>query len=120
MRVPQKPSEPRAHLSGAETACHAVGNAKCEGHHFVRIDRETVSPKKGRSMAVFADREVPPMNLLRLIFWTAGLAYCGSFLFAGRGVQSLHDASVSGALIGAVLGLLFAFMLTRRARRRHI
>jgi hypothetical protein len=42
------------------------------------------------------------MNLLRVIFWTAGLAYCGSFLFAGRGVQSLHDASVSGALIGAV------------------
>jgi hypothetical protein len=60
------------------------------------------------------------MNLVRVIFWTAGLAYCGSFLFAGRGVQSLRDASVSGALIGAVLGLLFAFMLTRRARRRHI
>jgi hypothetical protein len=71
-------------------------------------------------MAAVAHREVPRMNLLRVLFWTAGLAYCGSILFAGRGVQSLHDASVSGALIGAVLGLLFAFMLTRRARRKHI
>jgi membrane associated rhomboid family serine protease len=60
------------------------------------------------------------MNLLRVIFWTAGLAYCGSFLFAGRGVHSLHDASVSGAMTGAVLGLFFASMLTRRARRKHI
>jgi hypothetical protein len=60
------------------------------------------------------------MNLLRVIFWTAGLAYCGSFLFAGRGVQSLKNASLSGALIGAVLGFLLATMLTRRARRKHI
>ena len=60
------------------------------------------------------------MNLARMIVWTIALAYCGSFLFAGRGVRSLHDASVSGAVIGAVLGLLIAFMLIRRARRRHI
>ena len=60
------------------------------------------------------------MNLVRVILWTAALAYGGSFLFAGRGVQSLKDASVSEALIGAILGFLLAIMFTRRARRKHI
>ena len=60
------------------------------------------------------------MNPLRVILWTVAMAYSGSFLFAGRGVRSLHDASVSGALIGAVLGSLLAIMFIRRARRKHI
>ena len=60
------------------------------------------------------------MNLLRLAFWIAGMAYVGSFLFAGRGVHSFQEASVAGALIGAVLGFLFAILLTQRARRKHI
>jgi len=38
------------------------------------------------------------MTLIRIIVWTIALAYCGSFVFAGRGVRSLHDASVSGGL----------------------
>jgi hypothetical protein len=58
------------------------------------------------------------MTLIRMIVWTIALAYCGSFLFAGRGVRSLHDASVSGALIGAVLGSLLAIMFIRRSRRK--
>ena len=61
-----------------------------------------------------------PMNFVRVFFWTAAMAYGGSFVFAGRGVQSLKNASLSGALIGAVLGFLLAMMLTRRARRKHI
>ena len=60
------------------------------------------------------------MNLARIIAWTVALAYVGSYMFAGRGVQSLHNLSVSGALIGATLGLFFAIMLTRRARRKRI
>jgi hypothetical protein len=60
------------------------------------------------------------MTLVRMIVWTIALAYSGSFLFAGRSVQSLHDTSVSGALIGAVLGSLLAIMFIRRARRKHI
>jgi hypothetical protein len=55
-----------------------------------------------------------------MIFWTIALAYSGSFLFAGSGVRSLHDASVSGTLIGAVLGSLLAIMFILRARRKHI
>jgi predicted membrane protein len=60
------------------------------------------------------------MNVARMIGWTIAMAYVGSFLFAGKSVRSLHDASISGALIGAVLGLLIATMLTRRARRKHV
>jgi hypothetical protein len=60
------------------------------------------------------------MNVLRVVFWTLGLAYCGSFLFAGRSVQSLRNSSLSGALIGATLGFFIAMMLTRRANRKHV
>jgi hypothetical protein len=60
------------------------------------------------------------MTLIRLIVWTIALAVSGSFLFAGRGVRSLHDASASGALIGAALGSLLAIMFILRARRKHI
>jgi hypothetical protein len=60
------------------------------------------------------------MNVLRIVFWTVGLAYGGSFLFAGRSVQSLRNSSISGALIGGLLGLFIAMMLTRRAKRKHV
>jgi hypothetical protein len=59
------------------------------------------------------------MNFARMIVWTLAMAYGGSFLFAGRSVRSLHDASISGALIGAVLGFFIALMLARRARRKR-
>jgi hypothetical protein len=59
-------------------------------------------------------------NLFRLIFWCAILAYSGSYLFAGRGVQSLHDVSTTGAFIGGALGLLFGILMMQRARRKHI
>ena len=59
------------------------------------------------------------MNALRIILWTLGLAYCG-FLITGRAVQSFNSTSISGALMGAVLGFLLAVMFTLRARRKHI
>ena len=57
---------------------------------------------------------------LRIILWTLALAYGGSFVFAGRRVQSFQNISISGALIGAVLGFLIAIMFIRRAHRKHI
>jgi membrane associated rhomboid family serine protease len=57
------------------------------------------------------------MNL-RVILWTVAMAY-GGFLWAGKGVQSFNSISMSGALIGAVLGFLIAIMFTRRAKRKQ-
>jgi membrane associated rhomboid family serine protease len=62
--------------------------------------------------------ERSPMNL-RLILWTLTMAY-GGFLWAGRGAQSLNSISITGAVIGAVMGLLLAIMFTRRARRKRV
>jgi membrane associated rhomboid family serine protease len=58
-----------------------------------------------------------PMNL-RVILWTLAMAY-GGFLWAGRGAQSLNAITLSGALIGAVTGLLLAIIFSRRAKRKH-
>lgn len=57
------------------------------------------------------------MNL-RVILWTLAMAY-GGFLWAGRGAQSLNAVTLSGALIGAVTGLLLAIIFSRRAKRKH-
>jgi membrane associated rhomboid family serine protease len=57
------------------------------------------------------------MNL-RVILWTLAMAY-GGFLWAGRGAQSLNAITLSGALIGAVTGLLLAVIFSRRAKRKH-
>jgi membrane associated rhomboid family serine protease len=57
------------------------------------------------------------MNL-RVILWTLAMAY-GGFLWAGRGAQSLNAITLSGALIGAVTGLLLAIIFSRRAKRKH-
>jgi hypothetical protein len=58
----------------------------------------------------------PPMNI-RIILWTLCMAYVG-FLWMGRGAQSLNTATFSGAVIGAVCGLLLAIMFEHRARRK--
>ena len=55
---------------------------------------------------------------LRVILWTLAMAY-GGFLWAGRGAQSLNGMTISGALIGAVIGFLLAIMFSRRERRKH-
>ena len=59
------------------------------------------------------------MNPLRVILWTVAMAYC-AFLITGGAVQSFNSTSISGALMGAVLGFLLAVMFTLRARRKHI
>jgi len=55
---------------------------------------------------------------IRIILWTLAMAY-GGFLWAGRGTESLDSISITGALIGALTGLLLAIMFTRRARRKQ-
>ena len=57
------------------------------------------------------------MNL-RLILWTLAMAY-GGFLWAGRGAQALNGITITGALIGALTGVLLAVIFNRRARRKH-
>lgn len=57
------------------------------------------------------------MNV-RLVLWTVAMAYTG-FLWAGRGAQSLNAVTISGALIGAVVGFLLALMFSRRDKRKH-
>jgi len=54
---------------------------------------------------------------LRAILWIATIAYFG-FLFAGRGVPSFNAVTISGGVIGAVVGFLLAIMFARRAKRK--
>ena len=65
------------------------------------------------------EEEVGPMGSRRMILWTIAMAYCG-FLIAGRGGRSFDNNTISEAIIGAVLGLLLAFLFTLRARRKRI
>ncbi len=58
------------------------------------------------------------MNI-RLILWIPVMAYVG-FLWAGQGSQSFNSETITGALLGAVLGFCLAFIFTRRARRRRV
>jgi membrane associated rhomboid family serine protease len=57
------------------------------------------------------------MNV-RIILWTLVMAY-GGFLWAGRGAHSLNSVSISGAVIGAVVGFGLGILFTRRDRRKH-
>ena len=105
---------------------HAMNPLRCQVKALARrgfySKQETskIFSLQGLFVAISGHREAGSMNLVRMIIWTIALAYCGSFLFAGRGVRSLHNVSISGAFIGAVLGLLIAIMFIRRARRKHI
>lgn len=54
---------------------------------------------------------------IRAILWTVTMAYFG-FLWAGKGVPSFNSLTISGALMGAVIGFLLALMFARRAKRK--
>jgi hypothetical protein len=58
------------------------------------------------------------MSIRRMIPWTLAMAYCG-FLIAGRGSRSFDNNTIWEAVIGAILGLLLAFLFTLRARRKQ-
>jgi membrane associated rhomboid family serine protease len=54
----------------------------------------------------------------RLILWPVVMA-CVGFFILGKGSYEPLGMSISGALLGAVLGLLLASMFARRAKRKH-
>jgi uncharacterized membrane protein YjjB (DUF3815 family) len=57
------------------------------------------------------------MNL-RLILWIPVMAYVG-FLWTGQGSRSFNNETITGTLIGALLGFCVAFIFSRRQRRKH-
>jgi len=79
----------------------------------------TAFSRHERMCQYFRMEEVGPMSSRRMILWIIAMAYCG-FLIAGRGGRSFDNNTISEAIIGAVLGLLLAFLFTLRARRKHI
>jgi len=58
------------------------------------------------------------MNPVRVILWTAAMAYTG-FLLTGQGLRTFNSLSITQALLGALTGFLLAIMFTLRERRRR-
>jgi hypothetical protein len=58
------------------------------------------------------------MHPLRVILWTASMAYTG-FLLTGQGLRTFNNLSITEAFLGAVTGFLLAIMFTLRERRRQ-
>jgi hypothetical protein len=58
------------------------------------------------------------MFILRLILWTASMAYDG-FILANQGLRTFNSLSVTEAFLGALTGFFLAIMFTLRERRRH-
>ena len=60
-----------------------------------------------------------PMNMpVRTLLWTLLMAFFG-FLFVGRGLPVVNNATIGGAFLGAFVGLLLAIMFERRAKRKR-
>jgi membrane associated rhomboid family serine protease len=55
---------------------------------------------------------------VRASLWTLLMAFFG-FLFANRGLTVVNSATIGGAFLGAFVGLLFAIMFERRAKRNR-
>ncbi len=58
------------------------------------------------------------MHPLRVILWTASMAYTG-FLLTGQGLRTFNSLSITEGLLGALTGFLLAIMFTLRERRRQ-
>lgn len=58
------------------------------------------------------------MNI-RLIVWMLIMAWVGFFI-AGKGSYLPLGVTVSGAVMGAGLGLILGFIFSRREKRRHV
>lgn len=55
---------------------------------------------------------------LRLIMWIIVMA-CAGFYIAGRGSYSPLGLTVTGAVLGAGIGVLFASIFSRREKRKN-
>lgn len=58
------------------------------------------------------------MHPVRVILWTAVMAYSG-FLLTGQGLRTFNSLSITEAFLGALTGFLLAIMFTLRERRRQ-
>jgi hypothetical protein len=58
------------------------------------------------------------MLILRLIFWTAAMAYTG-FILTNQGLRTLNSLSITEAFLGSLTGFFLAIMFTLRERRRQ-
>jgi len=58
------------------------------------------------------------MHPVRVILWTAAMAYTG-FLLTGQRLRTLNSLSITEAFLGALTGFLLAIMFTLRERRRQ-
>jgi hypothetical protein len=58
------------------------------------------------------------MHAVRLILWTATMAYTG-LLLTGQGLRTFNSLSISEACLGALTGFLLAIMFILRERRRR-
>ena len=62
---------------------------------------------------------VNPVNMpVRASLWTLLMAFFG-FLFFGRGLPVVNNATIGGAFLGAFVGLFLAIMFERRAKRKR-
>jgi hypothetical protein len=55
---------------------------------------------------------------LRVVFWTAAMAYTG-FILTNQGLRTFNSLSITEAVLGALTGFLLAVMFILRERRRQ-
>ena len=58
------------------------------------------------------------MYPVRIILWTAAMAYTG-FLLTGQGLRTFNSLSITEAFLGALTGFFLAIMFTLREKRRQ-
>jgi hypothetical protein len=54
---------------------------------------------------------------VRVILWTAAMAYTG-FILTNQGLRTFNSLSITEAFLGALTGFLLAVMFTLREKRR--
>jgi hypothetical protein len=58
------------------------------------------------------------MFSVRVILWTAAMAYTG-FILTNQGLRTFNSLSITEAFLGALTGFFLAIMFTLRQRRRQ-
>jgi hypothetical protein len=55
---------------------------------------------------------------VRIILWTAAMAYTG-FILTNQGLRTFNSLSITETFLGALTGFFLAIMFTLRERRRQ-
>jgi len=58
------------------------------------------------------------VSLVRIILWPMAMSYTG-FILTGQGLRTFNSLSITEAFLGALTGLLLAFMFTLREKRHR-